>query len=122
MATRKVSPGALELIQRSALCRGYQRQRGVERGRPDARFCCGQRPFSTPRLIRGQRDCALQERRRRGQASARPSPAGRALQFGGDILVEPGRGLGPVPGSAVGVKLRVRCLSQGAMHLVALLE
>ena len=65
---------------------------------------------------------ALQERGRRGQASARLRAAGRALELGGDVLVGPGRGLGPVPGAAVGIDLRIGDLRQGAVDVLPLLQ
>ena len=62
---------------------------------------------------------ALEERRGRGQAAAGLRPAGRALEFGRDLLVRPGRGLGPVPGPPVRVRHRIGHLRQRAVHLPA---
>ena len=64
----------------------------------------------------GQHRRALQERGRRGQAAAGLGPAGRTLQLGGDVLVGPGRGLGPVPGPAVGIDLQIGDLGQRTVH------
>ena len=62
---------------------------------------------------------ALEERGRRGQTPAGLRPAGRALEFPGDVLVGPGRGLRPVPGAAVGIGLRVGGLRQRAVHVLS---
>jgi hypothetical protein len=39
----------------------------------------------------------------------------------GDILVGSGRGVGPVPGAAVGIDLLIGDLRQGAVHVLPLL-
>ena len=82
------------------------RSRGhVERARLDLGLGGGQRPPGPLRRVEGQHGCLLEERGCRGQAAARLGPAGRAFQLGGDVLVRPGRGLGPVPGAPVGIEL-----------------
>ena len=45
-----------------------------------------------------------------------------AHQVGGDVLVGPGGGLGPVPGAPVRIKGRVGGLGQGAMRVLPLLK
>ena len=46
---------------------------------------------------------ALEERCAGRQPAPRPRPAGRALQLGRDVLVEPFRRLGAVPGATIGI-------------------
>jgi hypothetical protein len=55
----------------------------------------------------------------RRQAAPRPRPAGRALQLGRDILVEPGRRLGEVPGAPIGVSVGVGSLAEHAVDALA---
>ena len=52
-----------------------------------------------------QRRRALEECRRRGQAAAALGSVGGALQLLGDVLVGARRGLGAMPGAAVGIDL-----------------
>ena len=49
----------------------------------------------------------MQEGRRRRQAAPRPGAARGALEFGGDVLVRPGRGLRAMPAATVRVELRI---------------
>jgi hypothetical protein len=61
----------------------------------------GEAPFCPPRRIRCHAGGALEERGRGGEAAARLRPACRALQFGGDVLVQFGQRRGPVPCAAI---------------------
>ena len=63
-----------------------------------------------------QRGGTFQERGRGRQPSARLSAARRALELGGDVLVEPGRRLGEMPGAAIGIDLGIGRVRQRAMH------
>ena len=65
---------------------------------------------------------ALQKRGRGGQAPARLRPAGRPLKLPSDVLVGPGRGVGPVPGAAVRINLRVGDLRQHPVRVPALVQ
>ena len=91
MAAQQVDPGALELVERPGLRRGQEPERRVERAGLEARLRRRQRALRTPRRVDGQRDGALEERGRGGDAAASLRPAGRALELGGDLLVGPGR-------------------------------
>ena len=74
-----------------------------------------------PRIGR-QLDGALVKCGARRQAASRPRSAGRALQFGGDVLVEPGRRLRKVPGAAIGVDVGIGGLGERAVDALALLR
>ena len=65
---------------------------------------------------------ALEERGSGGQAPARLGSAGRALELLRDILVGSRRSLGPVPGAAVGIDLRIGDLRQRPMDVLSLLK
>ena len=76
-----------------------------------------EQPLRPARRVGGQQRRALQERGRRSQAPAGLRPPGRALQLAGDLLIGARRGLGPVPGAAVGIEPRIGDLRQHAVHL-----
>ena len=78
--------------------------------------------FGVPRRIGGQQHRSLQERRGRGQPAAGLRPPGRPLQLRRDLLIRPGRGLGPVPGPPVRIGLRVGHLRQRRVQLLPLGE
>ena len=82
----------------------------------------GQRALGPARRIGRQLGGALVERGARRQAAPRPRAAGRALQLGGDVLVEPGRRLGAMPGAAIGIDLGVGRLGERAVDALALLR
>ena len=58
----------------------------------------------------------------RGQATPCPSPAGRSLELGGDVLVGPGRSVRKVPGAAVRINVGVGGLREGAVDTLAVLR
>ena len=122
LAAHQVHPGALELVECSGLRRSQEPERRVERAGLEAGLRRGQGALRPPSGVESQRDRALQERGGGGDPAASLRPAGRALQLGGDLLVRPGGGLGPVPGATVRIKRRIGGLGQGAMHLLAFLE
>ena len=64
------------------------------------------RSVRAPRVGR-QRGRAFQECGGGGQAAAGLRPPGGSFQFGGDLLVRPGRSFGQVPGPPVRVSVRV---------------
>ena len=70
---------------------------GVRRGQRTPRARAG---------LRRQLGCALEESSGRGEATTRPRAAGRQLELGGDALVWCERGVGPVPGAAIGIDTR----------------
>ena len=70
----------------------------------------------------GQLGGALAEGGGRRQAAAGPGLAGRAFEFGGDVLVEPGRRVRTVPGPAIGIDVRVGGLGEGPVSALALLR
>ncbi len=96
-----------------------QAERGVERAGLEAGLRGRQRPLAAPRRIVGQRDGALEERRRGGESAACLRPARRTLELRGHLLAGSRRGAGAVPGAPIGVRLGVGGLGEGAMHAVA---
>ena len=102
----------LEFIQRPGIGRGQQFEGLAERAGPR----CGQDAFGVPRGIGGQQHGPFQECCGGGQAAACLRPAGRALQFDGDLLIWPRGGLGPVPGPPVRVSSGVGDRGQRGMR------
>ncbi len=72
-----------------------------------------------PARLQRQRRGTFEERGRRGRATARLRPAGRSLQLGGDTLIRPGCGLGPVPGPAVPIGARIGGLGDSQVSAAA---
>jgi hypothetical protein len=113
----EIGAGALEIAERPGFRHGQQFQRRPGRASLDLGLRRGQRPRGPPGRIGRQRRGPLQERCCRGHPAAGLCPAGRALQLSGNLLVRTGSGLGPVPGAAVGIVLRIGDLGQGAVRL-----
>ena len=122
MGTQQVDPGMLELIERLGLRRREQFQGLAERTGLHAGHRRSEDAFGMPRRIGGQQHRPVQERRGRGQAAPGLRPARRLLKLDGDLLVRPGRGLGPVPGPAIRIDLRIGHLRQRSMDLLAVRE
>ncbi len=59
---------------------------------------------------------------RRGQPAAALRPPGRALKLPGHLLIRARRGLGPVPGAAVGIDQRIGDLRQRVVRVVSFLN
>jgi len=95
--------GGPQLIQRAGLDRDQQPQRRIQCA--GVAFGPGRReqPLRPARRVGRQQRRTFQERGRRGQPAAILGPARRALELPGDNLVRPRRGLGPVPGPAIGI-------------------
>jgi hypothetical protein len=84
--------------------------REVEQLRRGPRFAClkhdrsgGQASFCPPRRIWRRSGGAFEERGCGGEAATRLRPACRALQFGGDVLIQFSQRLGLVPCAAIRV-------------------
>jgi hypothetical protein len=117
LPAQQVGSDALEFRERPRLRRGQQSQRRFERAGPGHCLRRGQRALRPPLRVGCQRGRAVQEGSRRREPAARLRAAGRALELCGDVLVGPGCGLGPVPGTAVGIDLRIGRPRQRAMRL-----
>ena len=111
-----------ELIQRPGFRRRQQLEGLAERAGLHARLRRRQRALGVPRRIGGQQHRPFQERRGRGQPAPGLRSPGRSLQLRGDLLIRPGRGLGPVPGPAVRIGLRIGHLGQRRVHLLSVGE
>ena len=118
MAPQEIHPGALEFVERSGLRGDDEPERRGERAGLEARFRRGQRALGSSRRIDRELGGALQERGRRGDAAASLRTAGRAFELGGDLLIGPRGGAGPVPGPPVRVGLGDGGIGQGTMHAV----
>jgi len=119
---QEVGASVPELVWRSGLRHVKPLRHRVQRSGTDLGLRCRQRSFGPPRRVRRQRRGALEERGGGGQAAPRLGQVGRPLEFGGYILVGPRRGLGPVPGTAIRVRLRIGGLRQGAVHQLPVAE
>ncbi len=108
----EIDPGALERPERPGFRHDQQVDGRGERARVHLGLRRGQRPPRAPGRIRGQHGRALQERRGRGQPAARLRPPGRALKLGRHVLAGLRCRLGPVPGPAVRIGLRIGDLRQ----------
>ena len=114
--------GGLQRVKRPGLDRDQQPECRVERPGVALRPGRGEQALGTASGLGRQHRRALEERGRRGQAPAPTRSASRAVELLGDVLVGPRRGLGPVPGPAVGIDLRIGDLCQGAVDILSLLK
>ena len=112
----------LQGVKWARLDRDQQPQCRVERAGVALRPGRRQEALRTACGFGGQRRGAFDEGGRRGQAPAGLRSASRAFELLGDVLVRPGRGLGPVPGAAVAIDLRIGDLRQGAVHVLPILK
>ncbi len=119
LPAQQIRPGLLELIQRSRLRGAQQPQRRIERAGLILSLRGGECAHCARRRPGRQRGGAFEERGRRGQPAARLRPAGASLQFGGDVLIGPRCGLGPVPGPAVGIGARIGGLGDSKVGAAA---
>jgi hypothetical protein len=110
--------GALELVERPGLRRGRQLQRFGERAGLQVSLGRGQRALGSLRRVDRKLGGSLQERGCCGDAAAGLRAAGRAFEFGGDLLIGSRGGAGPVPGPPVRVGLGDGGIGQSAMHAV----
>jgi hypothetical protein len=85
-------------------------------------LCCPECAFGVTRWVGGEEHGALQERRRCGETAAGLAAPGRVLELGGDLLVRPAGGRGPVPGPPVRVGAGVGRLRQRRVELLPLGE
>ena len=108
LGPEQIHAGPPELVERPGLRGRQQPARHVERPRPQAGLGGGERPVGSPRGIAGQRDRALQERGRGGEAAARLRPARRALELARDLLVRTGRRGGQVPCATIRIDVAIR--------------
>jgi hypothetical protein len=119
LGSHQVGQRLLHLAERFRLRRGEQIRRRVQGSGLDLGLRGGQRAPRALHPIGRQRHRPLEERRRRGQPSARLRTASRSLELGGDVLIRPVRGLGPVPGPTVRIGRRVGGLGQGTVRALA---
>ena len=89
-AAQQVDPGVLELAERPGRRRREQFQALPKAPALHAGLRRGQRAVGVPGRVGSQQHRPLEERRRGGQPAAGLRPAGRALEFSGDLLVRPG--------------------------------
>ena len=112
----------LELVQGSCLGDRQQPQRHVVGGGLVLALCGEERTLCPAPRIGRQFDGTLVKCRARRQAASRPRSAGRALELGGDVLVEPGRRVRAVPGAAIGVDVGIGGFGQRPVNALSLLR
>ena len=112
LGLEQIHAGAPELVERPGLRGRQQPASHIERPRPQAGLGGGERSVGAPRGIAGQRDRALQECGRGGEAAARLRPARRELELARDLLVGPRRRGGQVPRAAIRIDVAVGGLRQ----------
>ncbi len=119
---QQLRPRLLELVQLTRLRHRQEPQRRVGRARQVLALRRGQRTSGPARRIGRQLGGAFVEGGPRGQAAPRPRPTGRALQLGGDVLVEPGRRLCALPRPAIGIDVGVGRLRERLVDAPAVLR
>ena len=72
------------------------------------------------RRVRRQHRRPLEERGGRGEPASCAGAGGRLLQLLGDVLVRPARGVGEVPGAAIGIDRRIGDVGQRPVRRPAL--
>ena len=111
-----------QLVERPGFCDSQQPQRRVRRAGLLLGLCRGQRAPGPARPVGCQLCGALTQCGGRRQAAAGTRPGYRALEFGGDVLIKPGRCARAMPSATVGIDAGVGGLGQGAVRAVALLR
>ena len=119
---QQLRAGSLVLVQRPRLRHRQQPERRIGRAGLMLALRGEERTLRPVPQIGRQLDGALVKGRPRRQAAARPRSPSRALQLGGDILVEPGCRLSAVPGAAIRIDVGIGGLGERAVHAPALLR
>jgi hypothetical protein len=119
LGAQAVDPCARERISRPVLCNVHEGGRRFEGAGLQVRFCRFQRAMGASWGVGRQRRRALEECGHRGDAAARPCSIRRPFQLKRDILVCPGRGLGPVPCAPIRIDVGIDRLRQRAMRLLS---
>ena len=122
LRVQQLGTGLLELVQRPRLRDRQQPQRSLGRAGLVLACCSEKRTLSPALRIGRELDGALEKRRPRRQATACPCSSRRALQLGGDVLVEPGCRVRKVPGAAIRIDISIGGISQGAVDALALVR
>ena len=105
LALEALVQGAVELIQGSVRGRREERERLLGSAGQLLDRCGPQRTPCSRGGIERERGGALEERRGRSHAAARPRPPRRALQLVGDVLVGSDGSLGEVPRTTIRIEL-----------------
>ena len=114
--------GGAQRVGRASPGRDQQPQRRIESTPVVLGLRRREHPPRPAGRVGGQQRRTLTERGRGGQAAAALRPARAAFQLRGDLLIGPGRGLRPVPGTPVGIQLRVGGRRQRAVCLLPVLQ
>ena len=122
LGTEQLRTCATDLVERSGMRHGQQSQRRGRRSGLVLALGRDQRTLGPMSRVGCQLGGTFEEGGGRGQATACPSPVGRALELGGDALVEPGRSVPKVPGAAIRINVGVGGLREGAVDTLALLR
>ena len=116
LRSQQVDPRSLQLVERPGLGHGQHPASRAELAGQQVRLSGRQRASPTSRQVGRQRDSALQEGRRGGDASASLRATRRALELGGDVFVGSRCRQRAVPRAPIGVGLRIAHLSQRFVH------
>jgi hypothetical protein len=115
LRAEQVAAGTLQFVKRPGLCNGQQAERGVKRAGAVLGLRRGQRPLRAAGRVKRQPGRPLKEHGRRRQTTTALCPPSAQLKLGGNFLIRARRGLGPVPGSPLGIDRRVSGLGQRAV-------
>ncbi len=107
LSVEPLEHGAVELIERPVTRRRQQCQRLLRRPGQLLGLRSRERSSCSPSGVERHRGSPLEERGGSGQSAASLRPRGRPLEFVGDLLVGPDRGMSEVPGPAIGVDISI---------------
>ena len=119
---QQLGSGLVELVQRPRLGDRQQSQRRLARAGLVLACCGEERTLCAALRIRCELGGALVERRLRRQAAAGPRSSRRALQLGGDVLVEPGGRVRQVPGASIRIDAGIGGPGERAVDALALVR
>ena len=122
LRVQQLGTGLLERVQRPCLRDRQQPQRRVVRSGLVLALCGEERTLCPAPRIGREFDGALVKCRPRRDAAARARSSRRALQLGGDVLVEPGCRVRKVPGAAIRIDIGIGGLGERAVDALALLR
>jgi hypothetical protein len=122
LRAQQLGAGSLELVQRAGLRDRQQPQRRVVRAGLVLALCGEERALGAAPGIGGQLGGPFVKCGAGCQAASRPRSPGRALQLGGDVLVEPGRRVRKVPGAAIRIDIGIGGLRECTVDVLALLR
>ena len=116
MGPEQLGPSGLVAVERVGLRCRHKPFRRLERAGLKAGLGCGQRALGCPRRVLREPGGSLEKGGRGGDAAARLRAAGASVELGRDLFVGTACRVGPVPGTALGIELRIADLGQRFVH------